>query len=233
MAADSILIPPVTTVGALERTSIAITGTLTVPPESVVQIVFGFTPSTFRPFGASGGPLSALQCPVIDIANVTVNGRTNGEFSITCSTSQSVTNGVIGALDITGLPTADIEGTLRPLRVIVNGTERSDVSLQGGLVRIAEGGPRPFPLEGVSGNVPNPVIERTAFRYSIAQAGTVHYFIRDVAGRLYAELPSEDLQPGTYAKEFVPETWNLSNGVYVFQLVSPTTSHYHTFVVQK
>ncbi len=233
MAADAIRIPPVTTVGALERASVPITGTLNVPANAAVRIIFRFTPSTFRPSGAVGGGAAALLCPAIDPTNVVVNGRTDGEFSIECNTAQAVADGVVAMLTITGLPTTDVEGTLRPLRVLVNGVERSDVELQGGLVRISEGGPRPTLTEGVSGNAPNPVVSRTEFRYSIAQAGTVRYFIRDVAGKLYAELPSEELQAGTYTKEFVPDTWSLSSGVYIFQLVSPTTSHYHTFVVQK
>lgn len=233
LGADALRIPPVTTVGALERAAVPITGTLTLPAGAAVRVVFGFTPSTFRAESATSGPTAALQCPVMLPQNVVANSRTDGEFTIECATTQSVSDGLIGTLDITGLPTTDVEGTLRPLRVLVNGVERSDVSLQGGLIRISEGGPRPAQIEGVSGNAPNPVVSRTEFRYSIAQAGTVHFFIRDVTGKLYAQLPSEELQPGTHSKEFVPDTWSLANGVYVFQLVTPTAAYYHSFVVQK
>jgi len=233
VASDAIGIPAVTTVAVLNRVTIPITGSLDVPAGAVIRIDFEFTPSTFQPNAAQGSPAAALECPTIALTNVDARSKTDGSFSVECNQAQTVSNGVIATLEITGIPTLDREGSLRPTKLFVNNIERSSVLFQGGVIQVTEGGSQPQPLEGVSGNAPNPVLNRTNFEYSIVEPGLVRFFIRDVHGRLYAELPSETLSAGAHTKLFETDAWSISSGVYIFQLVTPTSSYNHTFMVQK
>jgi hypothetical protein len=67
-------------------------------------------------------------------------------------------------------------------------------------------------------NYPNPFNPETKIRFSIKQSGFTSLKVYDVMGREVADLLSQELEPGTYEKQFNASA--LSSGIYFYKLTS-------------
>jgi hypothetical protein len=233
MAQQSVAIPSDITVAQLARVTVPITGTLDVPPGATVDIDFTFVPSVVQPGPSTGGPTAAFRCASVDVTNVVVTSRTEGSFTLRCSDVQSVTSGLIAQLDLTGLPSQDDQGALAPVRLRINGEERTGVTFSGGIVRISGDRARPTLAEGIASNFPNPFSNASTFTYTMATDGPVTFTIRDIKGAVYATLPKIEQSRGTHQLEFSVESWQLASGTYIMQMTTETDAYLHPFVVVK
>ena len=69
-------------------------------------------------------------------------------------------------------------------------------------------------------NYPNPFNPSTTIKFNISLRAHVFLGVYDVLGRLVRTLVDEELKPGDYTKEFTPS--NLSSGIYIFRLITPS-----------
>ncbi len=233
MAQQAVSIPSDISVAQLGRTTVPITGTLDVPPGAIVEIDFTYVPSIMQPGPAIGGPTAAFRCASVDVTNVVVTSRTDGQFTLRCADVQSVTSGLIAQLDITGLPSLDDQGALAPIRLRVNGEDRTSVVFSGGTVRLTGDRSRPSLAEGISSNFPNPFVSTSTFTYTVATDGPVTFTIRDIKGAVFATLPAIEQTKGTHQLEFRSESWQLASGTYIMQMTTETDAYLHPFVVVK
>ncbi|MBM4174820.1 MAG: T9SS type A sorting domain-containing protein [Ignavibacteria bacterium] len=68
-------------------------------------------------------------------------------------------------------------------------------------------------------NNPNPFNPTTKIRFSISDFGLTNLKVFDLLGREVAVLVNEPKQPGEYEVEFNASKYELSSGVYFYQLV--------------
>lgn len=67
-------------------------------------------------------------------------------------------------------------------------------------------------------NYPNPFNPSTTIRYSIPESTNVTLTIYNIQGRRVDELVNENKSPGEYEVELNANKYNLSSGVYIYQL---------------
>lgn len=79
-------------------------------------------------------------------------------------------------------------------------------------------------------NYPNPFNPLTRIKYSIKDEGFVTLKVFDLLGREIATLVNEAKQPGEYEVEFDASKYELSSGVYLYQLKSGSYTATKKFV---
>jgi hypothetical protein len=72
----------------------------------------------------------------------------------------------------------------------------------------------------LSQNYPNPFNPSTNFRFRIAEYEFVSLKVYDILGNEIATLVNEYKQPGEYDIRFNAESYNLTSGIYIYQLKS-------------
>jgi len=89
----------------------------------------------------------------------------------------------------------------------------------------------PFSVET---SYPNPFDESTYFSFKVREPASVNLDVYDIFGRTVARIiENEVLQPGKYTRRFDPAAYNLSSGVYYFNLHSKGQNKYRKIVFQK
>lgn len=79
----------------------------------------------------------------------------------------------------------------------------------------------------LSQNFPNPFNYQTIIRYSILKAAKVKISLYDVTGKLISVLLSETKSNGNYSYVFNAEKYNLSSGIYYYNLTSTSKDNKH------
>ncbi len=82
-------------------------------------------------------------------------------------------------------------------------------------------------------NYPNPFNSSTKIKYSIKESGIVTLKVYDLLGREITTLVNEPKQPGEYEVEFDADKYNLTSGVYIYQLKSGSFIQSRKFVLMK
>jgi len=77
---------------------------------------------------------------------------------------------------------------------------------------------------------PNPFNTTTKIKYSIKYEGFVTLKVYDLLGREITTLLNEPKQPGEYEVEFYASKYELSSGVYLYQLKSGSYTSTKKFV---
>ncbi len=82
-------------------------------------------------------------------------------------------------------------------------------------------------------NYPNPFNSKTKIKYSIPNSGLVSLKIYNLLGQEIATLVSEPKQIGEYEIEFDSDRYNLSTGVYIYQLKNNSLVQSKKFILMK
>lgn len=83
---------------------------------------------------------------------------------------------------------------------------------------------------GLEPNFPNPFVDATTIRYSIARETDVSISVYNLLGQRVAELVNERQQPGGYEVSFRPPS-NLSSGTYLYRLSTDSYTEHHRMVL--
>ncbi len=82
-------------------------------------------------------------------------------------------------------------------------------------------------------NYPNPFNSKTKIRFSVAKFGFTSLKIFDLLGREIATIVNEPLNAGEYEIDFDSNRYNLSSGIYIYQLKNGTSIKSKKFVLMK
>ncbi|MGB9665371.1 MAG: T9SS type A sorting domain-containing protein, partial [Ignavibacteria bacterium] len=82
-------------------------------------------------------------------------------------------------------------------------------------------------------NYPNPFNPSTKIKYSIKENGLVMLKVYDLLGREIATLVNEPKQAGEYEVEFDASKYDLTSGVYIYELRSGSFKSAKKFVLMK
>ncbi len=72
-------------------------------------------------------------------------------------------------------------------------------------------------------NYPNPFNPKTTIRYAVPESTHISLTVYDIQGRKIVELINENKSPGEHEVEFNANKYNLSSGVYIYQLRTSST----------
>lgn len=82
-------------------------------------------------------------------------------------------------------------------------------------------------------NYPNPFNSKTKIRFSISNYGFISLKIYDLLGREIATLLNEEKQIGEYEIDFNADKYNLSSGIYIYQLCNGSLIQSRKFILIK
>lgn len=124
------------------------------------------------------------------------------------------------------------EGENRIVEIIFDLTENAEVSSQGSIKLVIYNGEeilseKEVVLEIVAPeqtkigqNYPNPFNPSTVIEYQLKQKEQVRLNVFNMLGQRVVELVNEEQEAGVYKVEFNTARYNLSSGVYVYQLIA-------------
>lgn len=227
-------LPAEVRLGATERRTVSVSGTLSISDGDQVSLEFAFTPSTVRPLGAAGSQLDAFRCTDVPVLNMVMTGTRTGTFALSCDSARPVTDGTICSLTVGGVTGSDTVGELRITGMIVNGRPMPIDTPAVMRVVVTDGRTAiPNATEGVSGNFPNPFSVATRIEYVVTDPGMVSFEIRDLSGRLFHTFDPIYREPGTYSIDYRPKIWEMSSGHYLVRMITERGTYLHTITVEK
>jgi hypothetical protein len=233
-AAGQITLPDEVRLGATERRTIDVTGSLNVANGDQVSLECAFTPSTFRPVAAAGSQLDAFRCVDVPILSMILSGSRTGTFALTCDSASPIADGTICSLTLGGVAGGDTIGELRVTGMVING--RTTPVNPPAVMRVVltdAGSAIANATEGIAGNYPNPFPVATRIEYVVSDPGMVAMEIRDLAGRLFHTFDPIYREPGTYSIDYRPKIWEMSSGHYLVRMITERGTYLHTITVEK
>lgn len=233
-AVGQISLPEEVRLGATERRTISVTGSLAIVDGDQVSLECAFTPSTVRPVAAAGSQLDAFRCVDVPIRSMVMTGSRSGTFVLSCDSARPITDGTICSLTLGGVAGGDTIGELQVTGMVVNGRSmpidppavmRVEVTNAGTAIANA--------TEGIAGNYPNPFPVATRIEYVVSDPGMVAMEIRDLSGRLFHTFDPIYREPGTYSIDYRPKIWEMSSGHYLVRMITERGTYLHTITVEK
>lgn len=83
---------------------------------------------------------------------------------------------------------------------------------------------------GLEPNFPNPFVDATTIRYSVAREANVSISVYDLLGQRIAEIVNERQPAGGYEVTFRPPA-SLSSGTYLYRIAADTYTEHHRMVL--
>lgn len=83
---------------------------------------------------------------------------------------------------------------------------------------------------GLEPNFPNPFVDATVIRYSVAREADVTISVYNLLGQRVAELVNERRQPGSYEVAFRAPA-SLTSGTYLYRLTTDSYTEHHRMVL--
>lgn|GEM_PF-1509290 len=195
-----------------------------------------------------------MKCPKT-VPKIVMDNISNSSMTITCNNVQTMSNGVYCILNIEGLARADSTTIIKPVKVIINGQEKTDVEFRPGEITIP-GMPvyQTYP-EDIGNNYPNPFFEETKFPISIHEPTKVKFYIYTNDGRFIlsneqpndmlklsfykdkVEVPisnlNQKLDKGFYILKLSPDNMRFASGEYYLIMVTSLGVYYKNFMYFK
>lgn len=228
-AEDTIRVPQETVLMRGQTAGINVSGSLS--QNGQTQLTIRYPRSVISVKGARGADEFAFTCPNVTIVSDIQTDDTTGVVVLECNSvtpGQSVT---ILQLDVQALYGSDTEGLLIPQRLIVNGSEVSNVVFSQGTIRLT-GGSRPSEtsIEAITGNFPNPVNQHTEFIYIVNKDSNPQFAILNLRGQVVKDLGAVAGIKGENRLNVEFMQNELGQGLYVMRMITDLGAYFYTFM---
>lgn len=230
-SAESISVPPVTSVASGSVARIVISGSFTAGGSARLTLLY--PANILRIRSVQGSATWGMRCsrPIIIADDVS---PTTGTISFECSDVAAGTNDTLAVLECDVLVGTSLEGLLVPTALRRNGVDVTDATFGSGLVR-RDGQPIGIapPTDVITSVYPNPMRETARIVFTMEAPGTARLAVLSAQGRLVRELPAIIGVRGENDVALEVEPWELANGSYILQLRTESSSSLYSFVVMR
>lgn len=229
-AGGTVTVPPLTLISRGATVSITVLGRI--ETQGTARVTFDYPSRLIRINGARGADGFGFTCPIVPIVSDVVKNSSTGSITFECQSGATISSDTLMILDITGVSESypQTYGWLTPTTLDVNGVVLTDAALTGGLVQLQtqQSG---TPLEGITGNYPNPFAFQTQVVYVMPEAGTVSFSVFSAQGRMVKEYVSVQSVVGENVLDIKFESNEIAQGVYVLRMTTDRGEFYYSFMV--
>lgn len=197
------------------------------------RIVLEYPRDVIRIRSVKGGEGFGFRCPSALIEKDTPVTPTRSAITFDCWDTQPTSGMPLFAMEIEFLAGPGSVGTMKIISLERRGSIVLDLQKSEVTVTAAGSPALPEPVDGITGNYPNPFSATTDFVFRLSEPGMVTLSLITLDGRTVFTKENMQAKAGENVYHFEPNLWDIPSGNYVFSVQTETFTYLHQCMVLK